>query len=258
MTGMTSSLTGVGVRSLLLRGLWCDTVRLGFGWTYSLAPALTRFYPDPDRLRSALERHLSAFGTHPICAGLLLGMAVAQEERLAAVEPLSVATESFRAEAMRRHLSAPLAALGVTLVNGAWQPAVSALAVGTYYLSDGGMRYSPWWAVGLVLAAFTLPSVVLRVGSVHLGYRRQESLVGWLAGLDPQMWIRVGRVAGLIGLVGAGLSYLITAPEPWWMLASLWALAAAATRLGVRGGWVIGSAVGLAAAYEAGRLAMAP
>jgi len=149
-------------------------------------------------------------------------------------------------------------ALGVTLVNGAWQPAVSALAVGAYYFSDGGTRYSPWWAVGLVLATFTLPSVVLRVVSVHLGYRRQEALVGWLAGLDPQTWIRVGRVAGLLGLVAAGLSFLFTAPEPWWILFSVWALAAAATRLGVRGGWVIGSAVGLAAAYEAGRLAMAP
>ena len=144
------------------------------------------------------------------------------------------------------------------LVNGAWQPAVSALAVGAYYFSDGGTRGSPWWAVGVVLATFTIPSVALRVASVRLGYRRQESLVGWLAGLDPQAWIRVGRVAGLIGLVAAGLSYLITAPEPWWILFSLWALAAAATRLGVRGGWVIGGAVCLAAGYEAGRLALAP
>ena len=110
----------------------------------------------------------------------------------------------------------------------------------------------------MVLATFTLPSVALRVVSVHLGYRRQEALVGWLAGLDPQAWIRGGRVAGLLGLVAAGLSFLVTVPEPWWISASVWALAAAAARIGIRGGYVIGGAVGLAAVYEAGRLALAP
>src|SRR5262249_21391788 len=61
------------LRSLLLQASWNPKGMQNLGLVYALYPALERLYPDPEKRREAVQRHLSFFNTHPYVAAAIVG-----------------------------------------------------------------------------------------------------------------------------------------------------------------------------------------
>jgi PTS system mannose-specific IID component len=157
-------LARVMLRSFLLQASWNFERLQSLGFLYALAPALRRLYRR-EELAEAARRHLEYFNTHPFLAAPVIGCTLELEERRSRGE-----AEPVGAEAFKRMVMAPYAAIGDGLFWGAIRPlaAVAALA-----LAFRGVL----WAPLLFLLLFNLPHLWCRAAGLAQGYTRGVGVV---------------------------------------------------------------------------------
>ena len=63
-------------RCLFLQAAWNRRGMQNLGFAYAIDPALRALYPEPERRREALRRHLCFFNCHPYTAAAIAGAAV--------------------------------------------------------------------------------------------------------------------------------------------------------------------------------------
>ncbi len=101
-------LARISSRSFYLNALFSPERQQGPGFAFALLPAFRRLYSNAADRGKALARHTGFFGTHPVLAGFVLGVAARLEERRAQGAP----SDDARIESAKRSLASPLAALG--------------------------------------------------------------------------------------------------------------------------------------------------
>jgi mannose PTS system EIID component len=183
-------------RSLFLQAAWNRRGMQNLGFAYAIDPALRALYPEPERRREALRRHLGFFNCHPYAAAAILGGAIHHEEQVAAGAELAGTPVAYKAT-----LQGPLAAIGDGFFWTALRPFFGALAaLGALLLGVAG-------AVG-ALAVYNVVHVGLRVGLFRAGYREGDAVVAVIARLSlPAVAdrLRVGGAA-LCGLCAAAVA----------------------------------------------------
>jgi len=173
------------LRSLAVQGSWNYETLIGTGFAFALLPALRMAGAREEAVRSAMERHLGIFNSHPYLATVAVG-AVARLEA-EGVDPRVV--ERFKS-AMRGSLGA----LGDQLVWSAWRPASALLAM--VLLLAG----AAWW---VAVAAF-----LLVYNGLHLTLRSWGLRIGFASGLEVGRALReapLQAIAGRAADVGAVL-----------------------------------------------------
>ncbi|MDR0964967.1 MAG: PTS system mannose/fructose/sorbose family transporter subunit IID [Myxococcales bacterium] len=147
----------VFVRTFWLQVAWNPTGMQNLGMVHALWPALEALYPDPAERRQAVERHVTAFNTHPYLAAAIIGGVLHHEARIArGQEPPE------RATAFKAFLMGPLAALGDGFFWCSLRPAFGALAVLLTF------------AIGL----WSVPVALLAYNAIHLWVRARLFLAG--------------------------------------------------------------------------------
>ncbi len=159
-------------RSLFLQAAWNRRGMQNLGFAYAIDPALRALYPDPERRRSALGRHLGFFNCHPYTAAAILGGAIHHEERVAAGSEAAGAPIAYKAT-----LQGPLAAIGDGFFWTALRPFFGALA------ALGALLFG-WPAVVVALTIYNAIHLTLRIGLFRTGYRRGDAIVAAIAGLS--------------------------------------------------------------------------
>src|SRR3989338_860771 len=71
-------------RSFFIQAGWNYERFQNLGFAFSMQPALEKIYPDREKLKAALLRHLQLFNTQPYMASFVLGNMAGLEERAAA------------------------------------------------------------------------------------------------------------------------------------------------------------------------------
>jgi PTS system mannose-specific IID component len=207
-------------RCFFLQAAWNRRGMQNLGFAYAIDPALRALYPDPERRRAALARHLGFFNCHPYMAAAILGGAIHHEERVArGQEPPGSAV------AYKSALQGPLAAVGDGFFWTALRPFAGALAA-------AGALLLGWPAVLAALLLYNGVALSVRVRLFRQGYLRGDAVVEPIGRLD------LPRLAGGLRLGAAALCGLAAALVVRRAGASLgaegWVLAAGAAVAGER------------------------
>jgi PTS system mannose-specific IID component len=176
-------LARVSSRSLYIQALFSQERQQGPGFAFALLPAFLRLYSTAAERGKAIARHMGFFGTHPVLAGYVLGVAARLEERRAQGAPI----DDAQIETAKRSLASPLAALGDPLFWVTLRPLAGLAGI-------LGMAFLPL-AQGLgpdlrvlvcpLLALLTYNAVALRfrVAGVPRGYALADDPVKLLRSL---------------------------------------------------------------------------
>jgi PTS system mannose-specific IID component len=185
----------VFLRSLLLQASWNPKGMQNLGLVYALYPALERLYPDPEKRREAVQRHLTFFNTHPYVAAAIVGGVLYHEERIAAGEE-----DPRRVTEFKGALMGPLAALGDGFFWLSLRPAAGALCAALV----------PWlgaWAAVLFLVLYNVVHFTLRARLFRMGLQLGDRLVEAVA--RARLPTRGARLrAGAAASAGAAAAYL--------------------------------------------------
>ncbi len=178
-------------RSLYLQTLFTAERQQGPGFAFALLPVILRLYTTSEERGRALARHLSFFGTHPLLAGYVLGVAARLEEHRARGEPIG----DLEIEQAKRALSSPLAALGDPLFWVTLRPLaglVGILGMALLPLADP-MGPDLRVLVCPLLALLTYNAVALwfRVPAVFRGYAMADEPGRLLRSLHLADWKHV-------------------------------------------------------------------
>jgi PTS system mannose-specific IID component len=165
------------------------------GFAYAIDPALRRLYPEPERRKEALRRHLGFFNCHPYMAAAILGGAIHHEERVAAGVENGEGPLAYKSA-----LQGPLAALGDGFFWTALRPFAGALGA-------AGALLLGWPGVVFALVVYNTIHVALRVGLFRAGYAGGDAVVARIAGLGlPLQADRLrGAGAALCGVSAAAV-----------------------------------------------------
>jgi mannose PTS system EIID component len=180
-------------RCLFLQAAWNRRGMQNLGFGYAIDPALRALYPDPERRKEALRRHLGFFNCHPYTAAAIVGGAIHHEERVASGEEPGRATQTYKAT-----LQGPLAAIGDGFFWTALRPFFGALAVlGTLLVG--------WPAIVAALAVYNAIHLALRIRLFRAGYLQGDAIVSEVARLSLPSLAELLRVAAaaLAGLSAA-------------------------------------------------------
>lgn len=180
-------------RCLFLQAAWNRRGMQNLGFGYAIDPALRVLYPEPERHKEALRRHLAFFNCHPYTAAAIVGGAIHHEERVASGEEPGGASQAYKAT-----LQGPLAAIGDGFFWTALRPFFGALAaLGTLLVG--------WPAVVAALVTYNAIHLALRIRLFRAGYLLGDAILGEVARLSlPSLagLLRVGA-AVLAGLSAA-------------------------------------------------------
>lgn len=144
------TLAQVFFRSLFLQASWNPRGMQNLGLAYALFPALRELYPDAAAQTAAVQRHLTAFNTHPYAAAAILGGVLFHEQRIARGEESPERVATFKGSLM-----GPLAALGDGFFWLSLRPAVGAFCA----------------AMVPFLGVWSAPLLLVLYNAVHLTFR---------------------------------------------------------------------------------------
>ena len=203
-------------RCLFLQAAWNRRGMQNLGFAYAIDPALRALYPEPERRREALRRHLCFFNCHPYTAAAILGGAIHHEERVARGEEPSGGPGDYKAT-----LQGPLAAVGDGFFWTGLRPLLGAAAA-------LGTLLAGWPAVVAALLLYNALALGLRARLFLAGYRGGDAVV------EEVSRLQLPRLAGRFrdaGAVACGLAAATVAARAHgvsgWEGAALALLAAA-------------------------------
>lgn len=177
-------------RSFYLQALFAPERQQGPGFAFALLPAIRRLYSGARERGIVLARHMGFFGTHPVLAGYVLGVAARLEERRAQGVPVG---DAEIADA-KRALASPLAALGDPLFWVTLRPLaglVGILGMTLFPLAD---------QVGPDLRVLVCPLLaLLTYNAVALNHRLFGVWRGYALADEPGRLLRSLRLAPLRG-----------------------------------------------------------
>ncbi len=146
----------VSLRALALQASFTYERFQGAGFAVALLPVLRRLWPDRQDLAAATQRHMDYFNTNPVMCTYVLGAAARLERDVAAGGPVEAA-RGFKAS-----VGGPVAALGDRLLWGTVRPLATCAGLLV------ALRW-PLAGVGVMLAGYNIPHVVLRLRGLRRG-----------------------------------------------------------------------------------------
>jgi len=217
-----TALRGMFLRSFFIQACWNYERFQNLGFAFSLLPALRALYPDPARLKAAVQRHMGIFNTQPYMASFVLGNVARMEERVAAaVDP---AAELKSLEGLKQALASSFASIGDRVFWGRLKPMTTQLcllvwaATGFYgWLFTARWSEPPLWAVfagpvsGILL--YSAVAVLVRWRGINKGYACGGTEGCGLNAVDWPLIIRRLSSAGFamsvaLALLAAGLVFV--------------------------------------------------
>jgi fructoselysine/glucoselysine PTS system EIID component len=191
-------------RSFSLLGSFNFERMEALGFLYALIPSLRRIYRgDDEGLKRAMHRHMRAFNMTVAPSPLVMGTAIAMEEK-------AKEDRNFEATAItdvKVALMGPLSGIGDTFFWGIFR----ILAVS---LSIGFAKQGSWLAPIVLLVVFNVPNFATRWYTLKLGYRQGQGIMRSMG--NPSTMRLFTFCAGIVGAMAMGsmiaLWVVITCP----------------------------------------------
>ena len=230
------------LRSFLMQAGWNYERFQNLGFAFTLMPALERIYPDREKLKAALLRHLQLVNTQPYMASFVAGNLARMEEKAAASADQEAALKSM--PGVKQALASSFASIGDRVFWGRLKPMTTQICLLVW--AAGG--FSGWLFTGMdsragmpLLLAGPLSGIVFY--SAFAVYWRWRGLKTGYAcggtaacGLDSVNWTRIIRRLSAAGFaMSLAISLLALG-----MLLALGGVSCSLGGLAMRAGTVLG------------------
>lgn len=192
-------------RSFFLQSLWNFERMQNAGFVFGLFPLIKQLYPDPEKRKEVLLRHMEFFNTNPYIVNIIFGLIAAMERDLSAgknVDPKEIS-------AIKANTAGPLAAIGDKFFWANWRP-FTALAAMCFILffRNSHTLLADWTAPVFFLFFYNIFILFFRFWSLKVSYHFRNKVVRVIAGLEFKYVIDITRYIGLVLLITMILSYL--------------------------------------------------
>lgn len=211
------SKTQVFFRSFLVQAFWNFERIQNLGFAYCIYPFLHNIYPDKEKRKKALLRHLEFFCTHPYMVNLLLGLVVSMEEKLARNEK---GISENQISQIKSHLSGPLAALGDSFFWHTWRSFCVIIASSLFFFgpeqNDPGQAFL---AVFLFLVMYNMLHIPVRWFGFSYAYKQGMQIIATIERFRVLNW---GKLLAPVGIVWITLMliafFIFTSGDLWYKL----------------------------------------
>lgn len=198
---------------------WNFERMLNLGFAYSLLPAVKKFYDSSRRQCQVLKKHLEFFNTHPYLASPIVGMVIAEEEKIAQNSNVDIQEISQ----LKTKVMGPLGALGDTLFWVSFRPLFSVAGI---LVTIGLWESSLIWLGPIIFLIFyNIPHFYFRVLWFLRGYHLGKSVFNLLRDFHYSYLVTRSKVIGLFLLgimwatLGKGwLNFSDLKTTPWFII----------------------------------------
>lgn len=193
------------LRSFFIQAGWNYERFQNLGFAFCLQPALEKIYPDPEKRKAALIRHLQIVNTQPYMASFVLGNLAKMEEKAAASPDPEAALKSM--PGVKQALASSFASIGDRVFWGRLKPMTAQVCLLVW--TAGG--FSGWLFTGMntpvsTALLFVGPLAGTVAYSAFAIYWRWRGLKAGFTcggettcGLDNANWPRVIRLLSASG-----------------------------------------------------------
>lgn len=185
-------LANLGFRTLPMEHSWNYERMMHMGYAWALMPILKKLYPEDEKFREALTRHLEFYNTTPFIISFPLGISAAmEEERANNIDTFDTKSISD----VKTALMGPLAGIGDSIFWGTLR--IIATGIGTS-LSLQGNLLGPI----LFLLAWNIPSWICRYVLSFVGFNLGTEVI--TQANEQGIMEKLTKAASIVGLAVAG------------------------------------------------------
>src|SRR3989339_20878 len=199
-------LTLAFLRSFYLQATWNFERMQNVGFLYILLPFFQFIYPDKEKRKAVLLRHLGFFNTHPYAASVILGIVASVEAERAEQDTIG----EGEIMVLKTNMAGPLAAIGDAFFWATWRPFVVALSlfIVVFFVEDPGFR-GTWFAPLFFLVVFNALHLPFRYWGLKVSYTARTRVVKIIAGMEFQKIIDFIRYMGMVIVTLSFVFYLL-------------------------------------------------
>ena len=201
---------------MFIQALWNFEGLQNAGFLFVVFPALKRFYPDKEKRKEILLRHIEFFNTQPYMSGMIIGL-VAKMEGEASQKGLASSEEI---STVKRNMAGPLAAMGDALFWGTFRPLVAILTAGLMLLSFKiNLGFNLILVPVFFIAVYNLVNLPFRYWGIIISYKMGGKIIRRVASINFQNIVNILRL--LTGIVLAGVTifyFAFYAPNAVWTI----------------------------------------
>ncbi|MCB4792475.1 MAG: PTS system mannose/fructose/sorbose family transporter subunit IID [Elusimicrobia bacterium] len=192
-------------RSFFLQCLWNFERMQNVGFLFGLLPFIKKHYPDPEKRKEVLLRHMEFFNTNPYMANIIFGLIAAMEQTLS----LGKSIDPKEISSIKKNTAGPLAAIGDKFFWANWRPFTALLGICFILFFRGSHTFLANWIAPLFFLFFyNIFILFFRFWSLKISYHFRNKTVRVIADLEFRYIIDITRYIGLVLLIVMTISYL--------------------------------------------------
>ncbi len=190
----------VFLRTFFLQALWNFERLQNIGFLYILYPVLKNLYPDKEKRKEVLLRHLGFFNTNPYMVNIIIAMVINCEKNIAENKEHNLK----KPEMIKSLTAGPVAALGDSFFWGTWRPFVSFAAILMIILSLNMFTLDYLWvAPVLFIVVYNIVHLAFRYWSLIISFKLDEKMIKLISKLEIKYIGDIFRIIGLIIVLSA-------------------------------------------------------
>jgi len=186
--------TRLFLRTFFLQSLWNFERLQNIGFLYVLYPVFKKLYPDKEKRKEILLRHVGFFNTNPYMANIVFAMIINAEEEIA--EGKSANTK--KPEMLKSVMSGPIAAIGDSFFWGTWRPVTAFVAILLSILSINIFDADFLWVAPVAfIFLYNVVHVLFRYWIFVVSFRLNEQMIKLVAKFEITY---IGDIVRIIGI----------------------------------------------------------
>jgi len=196
--------TKLFLRTFFLQSLWNFERLQNIGFLYVLYPVLKKIYPDKEKRKEVLLRHIGFFNTNPYMANIIFAMVINCEWSIAR----NKSKFDKKPEMIKSVMSGPVAAIGDSFFWGTWRPFTSFIAILIAILSINIFDIEYIWIAPVVfIFLYNIVHVSFRYWVLFISFRLNEKMIAFVSKLEISFLGEIFRIIGLAAVTAAIFVY---------------------------------------------------
>lgn len=182
------------IRTFFVQSLWNFERLQNIGFLYAMYPVLKKLYPDKEKRKEVLLRHIGFFNTNPYMANIVFAMVINAEKDIASGK----SKNTKKPEMLKSVISGPIAAIGDSFFWGTWRPVTSFVAILLSILSINMFDANYLWVAPIVfIFLYNIVHILFRYWILFISFRLNEKMIRIVARFELTY---IGDIVRFIGL----------------------------------------------------------
>jgi mannose/fructose/N-acetylgalactosamine-specific phosphotransferase system component IID len=203
----TRVLLSVLWRSFFVQALWNFERLQNIGFVFGIFPIIKNLYPDPEKRKEALLRHINFFNTNPYMVNMIFGMVASMEKDIADGKNV----DPGQLNILKNNMAGPLAAIGDTFFWATWRPFSVLVAVSAaLFLLKYDNLFNGLIVPALFIFVYNVVALPFRYWSFKVSYHMHEKIVEIIASLEFQFVVDIVKLVSILALAISFIFYFFT------------------------------------------------